>query len=93
LSKRWQILCAAASIALAPLAQAQMQILACVPKSKQAVGPQDALDCEPAAGEHFNSNLGQLYAQGWRLVSATFFSGNQEVLYLEKAEPVAPSAP
>lgn len=79
-------LCAVAPLPAARAADAATappQILACVPKEKQAVAPGDGLQCQQAT-QRFDATLVELYGQGWRLIEVAFFNGDRQVLYLEK---------
>lgn len=66
-------------------------ILACSSTEKIALTPTDPLNCEWQNGP-IDATLAQLYMDGWRLIEAEFYNGNQPVVYLERAIAPLPSA-
>ncbi|MGQ0621212.1 MAG: hypothetical protein ACT4QA_15035 [Panacagrimonas sp.] len=68
-----------------PLAvhSADVDILACAPKDKDAVTPTDLLSCQWKNGG-FDATLAQVYSDGWRLIDTAFFEGDRQVIYLER---------
>lgn len=76
---------------LAPLAAhaADVDILACAAKEKEAISPTDVLNCQWKNGV-FDATLTQIYSDGWRIIETAFFDGNRQVIYLEK--PTAPAS-
>lgn len=85
-------LLALALAASSATAHAGMEILACGTKEKEAVTPSDPLNCHGKQGT-LDTDLAQLYEQGWRLIDTEFFNGDRAVLYLERATTPAAAAP
>lgn len=69
---------------LAGPVHADVDILGCATREREAVTPTDPLDCQWKEGA-FGSSLVQLYAQGWRLIDAEYFDDDQPVFYLERS--------
>lgn len=81
------------TLGIADPAHAAFDILGCATRAREAITPSDPLDCHGKEGA-FESTLVDLYGQGWRLIDAEYFAGDEPVFYLERAIPaVAVPAP
>lgn len=84
--------CVALGLA-APASGAGFDILGCATREREAVTPNDPLDCQWKEGA-FGTSLVQLYRQGWRLIDAEYFDDDHPVFYLERpASSDDPSPP